>query len=88
MVFFRQGENRRSGTAAEETGVKGQYRLPSAVKYNFTALFNKLLTMIKYLTASKYSSNTAERLSKQSLLTGCKVQQTCMHKLKQREQLL
>lgn len=35
-------------------GVKGQYRLSSAVKCNFTALFNKLLILIKYLTAPKY----------------------------------
>jgi len=65
--FFRQGVNSHFGTTAEETGVKGQYRLSSAVKYNFTAVFNQLLTTIKYLTARKYSSNTVECLSKQSL---------------------
>lgn len=43
-----------SGTTAEERGVKGQYRLSSAVKCNFTTLFNKLLVVIKYLTAPKY----------------------------------
>lgn len=65
-VFFKQRVNRCSGSTTE-TGVKGQYRLSTAVKYNFTALFNKLLSMIKYLTASKYSSNTVECLSKQFL---------------------
>lgn len=62
--FFRQRVNSQFGTTAKETEVKGQNRLSGAVKYNFTALFNRLLTKMKYLTASKYRNNIVECLSK------------------------